>query len=104
MVPPAPVLVVTPSSPAKRKSKKASKAERGPCAHWTDQDIRELVDFLLEHRAEGGDGASFKKSTWQAAAQALSKKPPAKGALKTAGACQSKWTKVWVTIQQRTHI
>ena len=94
-----PAVVVTPSSPAKRKSKKPAKAERGPRAHWADQDVRELVDFLLQHRAESGDGASFKKSTWQAAAQALGKKPPAKGVVKTAGACQSKWTKVWATIQ-----
>jgi hypothetical protein len=47
----------------------------------------------MQHLAEAGDGANFKKSTWQAAAAALSKYPLEKGIPKTAASCQSKWNK-----------
>ena len=78
--------LVTPDEPAPPSKPKH--------AQWSDEDVRALLDFLLEHRAQAGDTASFKNSVWQAAAEALGKAPPSKGGPKTANSCQSKWTKV----------
>ena len=85
-----PELVVSPPTTTKSK-RKARSAGR---AHWTDKDVRNLLDFLMEHKAKAGDGANFTKTTWQAAAAELGKIPPEKGAPKTADSCKSKWTKV----------
>jgi hypothetical protein len=62
-------------------------------AIWTQEDEKELLGFLLEHKAEAGDGVNFKQTTWNAAAAALAKRPH-KGAVKSANSCKNKWTKV----------
>jgi hypothetical protein len=36
-------------------------------AHWTTEDEKALLLFLIDHKAEG-DSGSFKKATWNAAA------------------------------------
>jgi hypothetical protein len=82
-----------PVSPA-TTSKSKRKAKSAGRAHWTDKDVRNLLDFLMEHKAKAGDGANFTKTTWQAAAAELGKIPPEKGAPKTPDSCKSKWTKV----------
>src|ERR1700683_5574336 len=35
---------------------------------WTVGEERCLIDFLSGHKAEAGDGASFKQATWNQAA------------------------------------
>lgn len=60
---------------------------------WTTEDETRLVHFLLDHRAEAGDGANFKMTVWNAAADELSKHIT-KGGPKTAASCKSKWDRV----------
>jgi hypothetical protein len=35
-------------------------------ARWTNPEVNALVDFLVEHHSEGGDGGNFKNVTFQA--------------------------------------
>ncbi|KAH9947460.1 hypothetical protein B0H21DRAFT_891281 [Amylocystis lapponica] len=65
----------------------------GENAFWTSDDELALVNFLLEHQAEGGDGANFKKSTFQAAA-AMLEPLRTKGAPKGCESCKNKWQKL----------
>ena len=67
-----------------------SSAER---AQWNDQEVTALVDYLHEHRAEAGDGGSFKGSTFNAAATQL---VPflTSGPKKTGTMCKTKWLSV----------
>jgi hypothetical protein len=60
---------------------------------WTLEDESRLVQFLLDHHAEAGDGANFKASLWNAAGEELSKHVT-KGGPKTAASCKSKWDRV----------
>ena len=60
---------------------------------WTLEDESQLVSFLLDHRAEAGDGANFKMTVWNAAAEELSKHVT-KGGPKTGASCKSKWDRV----------
>jgi hypothetical protein len=62
-------------------------------SYWTEGDETRLVQFLLDHQAEAGDGANFKASIWNAAADELSKHVT-KGGPKTSGSCKSKWERV----------
>ena len=34
-------------------------------AHWTIEEERALIFFLVQHKAEDSDGFNFKKATWQ---------------------------------------
>ena len=60
---------------------------------WTFEDEERLIQFLLDHHAEAGDGANFKSSVWNAAGEELSKHVT-KGGPKTAASCKSKWDRV----------
>ena len=60
---------------------------------WTFEDETCLIRFLLDHRAEAGNGANFKTSLWNAAGDELSKHV-IKGGPKTAASCKSKWDRV----------
>jgi hypothetical protein len=60
---------------------------------WTQEDETRLVNFLLDHQGEAGDGANFKTSLWNAAGEELSKRVT-KGGPKTAASCKSKWDRV----------
>lgn len=62
-------------------------------ASWNDAEILSLVDFLWEHRAEAGDGGSFKDAAFNAAADYISKHWTA-GPSKTAKHCKTKWAGV----------
>src|SRR5271170_133672 len=64
-----------------------------PAATWTDADESALLAFLLDHKAEAGDGANFKQTTWNEAAIKLGERPY-KGGAKTANSCKNKWAKV----------
>ena len=99
-----PQIVVSPA-PSSRKGKSrrnqkllqnpadGSNSAKAPRAHWTDQDVRKLVDFLLEKKATT-PGSGFKGAIWTEAEAAFSKYVPAKGGPKTASACSGKWAKV----------
>jgi hypothetical protein len=60
---------------------------------WTLDDESRLINFLLDHQAEAGDGANFKTTVWNAAGEELSKHV-SKGGPKTAASCKSKWDRV----------
>jgi hypothetical protein len=62
-------------------------------AHWTTADETELIDFILDHKAEGGDGLNFKAATWTAAAKLLDTQRT-KGGIKTSLACKNKFANV----------
>jgi hypothetical protein len=53
----------------------------------------ELINFLIEHKAEAGDLATFKPVIWNAASQLL-EKSRIKGGPKTSKACSEKWSRV----------
>jgi hypothetical protein len=61
-------------------------------AHWTAEDEKTLLTYLIEHKSEG-DSGSFKKVTWTAAAVEVNKKV-SKGAPKTGDACKAKFRAV----------
>jgi len=66
---------------------------------WTDEDAAELVEFLIKNASEAGDSATFKATTWNAAAKYL-EKTYTKGAPKTGTSCATKWKKVCRTAFQ----
>jgi hypothetical protein len=61
--------------------------------HWTDADELAFINFLLEHKAEAGDGGSFKANIWNAAAAEMLKHTT-KGGPKVAGKCKAKYVSV----------
>ena len=65
-------------------------------ADWSLEDEKELIDFLMDRKAEAGDSATFKPAVWNAVARHME---PfwKKGGPKTAGACASKWSRVHAT-------
>jgi len=66
--------------------------EAGARANWKDQEVSALVDYLLEHKAEAGDGGNFKESTFTRAAAHINDLQL--GVAKTTKQCHSKWS--WV--------
>jgi len=64
-----------------------------PRCDWSEKDEIELINFLIEHKAEAGDSATFKPVIWNAASQLL-EKSRVKGGSKTSKACSDKWTRV----------
>ena len=81
------------SSKAKAVEETSNKMPRQQ-SRWSDNETRSLIDFLLQHKAEAGDGANFKAATWNAAAAAMAKTPTEKGIPKSATSCQSRWGRV----------
>ncbi|KAF8067521.1 hypothetical protein FPV67DRAFT_1416453 [Lyophyllum atratum] len=61
-------------------------------AYWTDSDEKKLIEFLLEHKAQSGDGANYKAATWNAASQHMADPAAERGAPKTANSCKNKWS------------
>ena len=68
----------------------ATSAER---ADWNDEETAALVEYLWEHRAEGGDGGSFKDVTFRGASVHIASFLTA-GPTKTPKRCKTKWTSV----------
>lgn len=69
-------------------------------ARWTIEETSRLIEYLITHRAEGGDGMGFKQATFAGASTHL--QGPPDGVLKenyVAGtgrdwqSCKNKWTK-----------
>ena len=73
-----------------------------PWADWSDTDEEELINFLLDHKAEAGDLATFKPALWNAAFQHLEQFWK-KSRQKTAVSCSSKWTWVCSTASDIDH-
>jgi hypothetical protein len=69
-------------------------------ARWTTEDETELLNFLIEHKSEAGDGLNFKKPTWTAAAthvnEIASSRGNSRGALKSSESCKAKYRAVSV--------
>lgn len=70
----------TPTAPALKHSQ------------WNAEEERELIDFLSDHKAEAGDGATFKHATWTQAAAHMSALHPS--IIYSATQCSSKWGRV----------
>jgi hypothetical protein len=60
--------------------------------HWSDDELV-LINFLLDHKAEAGDGGSFKANIWNAAAVKMLKHTT-KGGPKIAGKFKAKYVVV----------
>jgi hypothetical protein len=59
-------------------------------AKWNDAETTALVEYLWEHRAECGDGGSFKDPAYNAAADKIAPEWSA-GPIKTGKHCKTKW-------------
>ena len=60
---------------------------------WTQEDKTALIDFLITHKSEAGNGVNFKPSVWTAAA--IHMQPvTTKGGLNHADECKAKWGRV----------
>lgn len=62
-------------------------------ASWKTQEVDALLDFLYEHRAEGGDGGTFRKATFNRSAVHIAPYLQI-GPAKTGEMCKSKWNSV----------
>jgi hypothetical protein len=62
-------------------------------ANWNDAEVVGLVDFLWEHRAEAGDGGSFKDTAFNAVAGDIAKHWTV-GPTKNAKRCKTKYSGV----------
>jgi len=67
--------------------------KKGPNAQWSLADEDALLDYLWDHRAEAGEGMSFKGPTLTAAATKV-QVTTMRGGPKTAASCKNKWGKV----------
>ncbi|KAF8487628.1 hypothetical protein F5888DRAFT_1624451 [Russula emetica] len=61
-------------------------------AHWHTSDEAALIEFLVKHKAQGGD-VNFKGVTWTAAATHMIPYTE-RGDPKTAAVCKNKWTRL----------
>jgi hypothetical protein len=61
--------------------------------HWGPSADAALISFLLDHKAEAGDGGSFKPNIWNAAAVKMLKHTT-KGGIKIASKCKAKYVAV----------
>lgn len=97
-------------APAKQKTTKASvtkkatkavaaKADGEQRASWSIADETALILFLIEHKAEAGDGFNFKTTTFNAASLIVDAMRT-KGATKTSRVCKNKWTQVCYMVSQ----
>src|ERR1700722_7319450 len=95
----------TRNSPSQSDSEGSLGVSRGPSvtevdpfikADWSVEDETALIDFLITHKAEAGDGLNYKSSTWTAAAAHMLPLTT-KGGPKTADKCKTKWGRVCVT-------
>jgi hypothetical protein len=91
-----------------KKSATDSNAEGTSKVHkeracWTADDEEFMATFLLEHKAEAGDGANFKNTTFAAVGKELDLRKESDGRERKGGpkddvACKTKWARVRNTI------
>ncbi|KAF8575968.1 hypothetical protein K439DRAFT_1623202 [Ramaria rubella] len=60
---------------------------------WVVEDDIMLINLLIDHKAEAGEGGNFKKSMWMVVAGVMVDQPST-GGLKTWEACRSRWIKL----------
>ena len=65
-------------------------SSRGPSAQWNEVETAALLDYLVEHKSEIGDGGMFKMGTFNAAANAITEHHTL-GPVKTGNMCKTKW-------------
>jgi hypothetical protein len=88
-----------PTAPANNAATSGS----GSSTHWTTEETSRLIEYLIIHRAEGGDGVNFKQTTFTGAADLLLEPPD--GIAKENYvvnnrdwlSCKNKWNSVCVT-------
>ncbi|KAF8156760.1 hypothetical protein B0H34DRAFT_710447, partial [Crassisporium funariophilum] len=71
-------------------------APKSDNAQWTSEDETTLLGYLKQHIAEGGDNATFKKTTFHEAALEV-EKIRTKGGKKVGALCQNKWNAIHQT-------
>ena len=62
-------------------------------ALWTAAEEQALVEFIVDHKAEAGDGGNFKQATFQQAALHLAPLHQ-RGTAKAAKTCSNKYSAV----------
>jgi hypothetical protein len=62
-------------------------------AVWNDAETSALVDFFWTHRAESGDGGTFKDASYNAVAEHIAPHWTS-GPIKNAKRCKTKWAAV----------
>ena len=60
---------------------------------WNEAETTAFIEYLWEHRSEGGDGGSFKNVTMRAAAEHIADKYTA-GSIELLKHCKTKWATV----------
>ena len=86
----------SPSQSVHSDSDGASQANADPAkgpVHRSEANETTLVEFLITHKAEAGDGLNFKPSVWTAAAEHMWPLTM-KGGPKHAEKCKAKWSRV----------
>ena len=72
-----------------------SQKVRKKAAKWTDEETAVLLNFLAQELPKAGDGGTFKKPTWTAAASLLvTDFQEFKGGTKDAEACERRFALV----------
>ena len=71
----------------------AGSAAEDANADWSTKDEQILIAFLVDRKASAGDGGTFKKPTWVAAAAHMAQYHT-KGGPKTWESCKGKWDRV----------
>ena len=71
----------------------AGSAAEDANADWSSRDEEILIAFLVDHKASAGDGGTFKKPTWVAAAAHMAQFHT-RGGPKTWESCKGKWDRV----------
>ena len=66
-------------------------------AFWTVEEEDALLQYLLDHKSEVGDGANFPNSVLQGLSQQIQPLFQ-KGAAKNPKSCKSKWSNVSPTL------
>ena len=79
--------------PAKVRKVVQAKVEGEARASWSTEDEGELIQFLIKHKVEVGNGFNFKTVVFNAASLVLDPMKT-KGALKTSKVCKNKWMQV----------
>ena len=78
---------------AKKQRSSDSDAPASTCVSWDMGSKAALIDFLLEHKLETGDGINLKVPTFKKAAIHLIPFN-LKGGAKSAASCKNKWARV----------
>jgi hypothetical protein len=67
--------------------------DKEPRVSWNEEETTQFLQYLLDHRAEGGDGGSFKAPTFNAAARHIASYRTS-GPVKVGRNMKTKWNGV----------